>query len=93
MRIRGQRNKQFSCVSSRKQQGERLWCLFQPLDDVELANYTTLRNPLAEVGKSLGIAISVIKTAGGGAISQWAEAGSRYLHNKAFDLRSLRYEI
>ena len=69
-RTRGlERNKQFPCVSSREQQRERFWCLFQPLDDVEFSNYTTLRNPLAEVGKSLGIAINIVRTTRDGALS------------------------
>jgi hypothetical protein len=93
VRIRGQINKQFSCVSSREQQGERHWCLFQPLDDVELANYTTLRGPLAEISKSLRIAISIIKTTRDGALSSGLEEEVVFLHNKAFHLRALRNEI
>ncbi len=79
MRTRGRRNKQFSFISPREQQGERLWCLFQPLDDVELANYTTLRNPLAEVRKSLRKAISIVRTVRDDALSQWPEGGCRIL--------------
>ncbi len=63
-------------IFPREQQGERLWCLFQPLDDVELANYTALRNPLAEVGKSLGKSIRIVRTVRNGALSQWPEGGS-----------------
>jgi hypothetical protein len=60
---------------------------------VELANYTTLINPLAEVGKSLGIAINIVRTTRDAAISQRRKGEVVFLHKKAFNLRRLKYEI
>jgi len=60
--MRWLRNKQLSSVAPSEEQWERLGCLLQPLNNVELAHYATLRDPLAQVSQSFWKTICVIKS-------------------------------
>ena len=92
---RGRSNKQFSRVASSKEQGECLRCLLQALDNVEFSNYTPLGDPFAEISQSFRVAIYIVESTEHVSVSaaQVTLLLQEHLHDEAFDLCTLTYEV